>query len=414
MIQKYIICIMSHVTCFACDKQGHYASNCLDKLLKLQEIDEKKEEDTQEADELMMHEVVYLNEHKVKPANFRVEQGMENLWYLDNGASNHMSGNRLFFFKLDEGITGKVRFGDNSHIDIKGKGSICFVLKGGEKKILNNVYYIPGLRSNIVCLGQATEVGCEVRMKDDVLILFDKSGALMVKTTRSKNRLYKVTLQADAIQCLLTSVPIESSKWHARLGHVATETMKTMIHKDLVVGIPHIDVERETCVSCLLGKKTRQPFPQATSFRATQPLELVHEDLCGPITPSTPGMKRYVFVLIDDYTCYMWTILLKEKSEAFEKFRVFKELAEQETKTTVKTFRTDRGGEFISHDFRAYCDKNGINRHMTAPYSPQQNGVVEHRNRTLFEMTRSLLKHMSVPNELWGEAVRHSPYLINK
>ena len=189
-----------------------------------------------------------------------------------------------------------------------------FCLKG-DKKILNNVYYIPGLRSNIVSLGQATEVGCEVRMKDDILMLFDKAGALMVKTTRSKNRLYKVTLQADAIQCFLTSVPTESSKWHARLDHVATETMKMMIHKELVVGIPRIDVERETCVSCLLGKQTRQPFPQATSFRATQPLELVHGDLCGPITHSTPGMKRYVFVLIDDYTRYMWTILLKEKSE---------------------------------------------------------------------------------------------------
>ena len=84
---------MSHITCFACDKQGHYASNCPDKLLKLQETDEKKEVDTQEADE-----------EKVKPANFKVEQGMENLWYLDNGASNHMSGNRLFFFKLDKGL----------------------------------------------------------------------------------------------------------------------------------------------------------------------------------------------------------------------------------------------------------------------------------------------------------------------
>lgn len=74
------------------------------------------------------------------------------------------------------------------------------------------------------------------------------------------------------------------------------------------------------------------------------PLELVHGDLCGPISPPTPGKKRYVFVLIDDCTRYMWTILLKEKSEALEKFKVFKGLAEQETKTTVKTFRTDGGG----------------------------------------------------------------------
>ena len=380
----------------------------------MQETTEKKEEETEEADALMMHELVYLNEQKVKPSVFEDEQGMENLWYLDNGASNHMSGNRRFFYKLDEDITGKVRFGDDSRIDIKGKGSIKFILSGGEKKVLSNVYYIPGLRSNIVSLGQATEAGCEVRMKDNTLMLFDRSGELMVRTTRSRNRLYKVILQADIVQCLLIPSSSESATWHARLGHVNTETMRMMINKELVIGIPRITIEKETCVSCLLGKQTRQPFPQATLHRATQPLELVHGDLCGPITPPTPGGERYVFVLIDDSSRYMWTVLLKEKSEAFEKFKSFQTLAEQETKGVIRTFRTDRGGEFMSHEFRSYCDKRGINRHTTAPYSPQQNGVVERRNRTLLEMTRSMLKHMSMPNELCGEAVRHATYLINR
>ena len=104
----------SHITCFGCDKLGHYASEFPDKLLKLQETVEKKDKDTQEADKLMMHEVVYLNEQKVRPTIFETEQNMENLWYLDNGASNHMSRNRLFFYKLDEDVTGKVRFGDDT------------------------------------------------------------------------------------------------------------------------------------------------------------------------------------------------------------------------------------------------------------------------------------------------------------
>lgn len=162
------------------------------------------------------------------------------------------------------------------------------------------------------------------------------------------------------------------------------------------------------------GKAIQETIPTATTFRASTPLELVHGDLCGPISPVTPGQKRYVFVLIDDHTRYMWTVLLKEKSEAFEKFKVFKTLTEQETQCTIKMFRTDRGGEFTSQEFQAYCDANGIKRHLTAPYSPQQNGVVERRNRTLMEMTRSILKHMHVPKVLWGEAVRHSTYLINR
>lgn len=72
----------------------------------------------------------------------------------------------------------------------------------------------------------------------------------MIKTTGSKNRLYKVNMQADIIECLQITSSTESSKWHARLGHVNTETMKTMISKELVVGIPDITIMKETCVFC--------------------------------------------------------------------------------------------------------------------------------------------------------------------
>ena len=76
--------------------------------------------------------------------------------------------------------------------------------------------------------------------------------------------------------------------------------------------------------------------------------------------------------------------------------------------------RTNRGGEFVSNEFQSYCETNGITRQLTAPYSPQQNGVVERRNRTLLGMTRSILNHMHLPNYLWGEAVRHVTYIINR
>ena len=140
----------------------------------------------------------------------------------------------------------------------------------------------------------------------------------------------------------------------------------------------------------------------------------MHSDLCGPISPSTASRSRYIFVIIDDHSRYMWSILLKGKGEAFEKFRKFKAIVELETKAKIKCFRTDRGGEFTSTAFNGFCEESGIVRQLTAPHSPQQNGVVERRNRTLMEMTRSLLKHMSLPNHLWGEAVRHATYLINR
>ncbi|CAA0357000.1 unnamed protein product [Arabidopsis thaliana] len=405
---------LTNVTCFRCDKTGHFASQCPDRLLKLQEAQEAETKSTQDADELMMHEVVFLNENHCVPSKFETNLEGEEFWYLDNGASNHMTGDRRYFNQLDESVTGKFRFGDDSRIDIKGKGTITFTDTEGRSRVMSDVYFIPDLRSNIISLGQATESGCDIRLKGEHLRMFDRDGKLLVQAERSKNRLYKVHMGLKNRTSLLLTTISETCRWHARLGHINFATMKSMIDKEIVQGVPTITLQKEICGSCLLGKQTRHMFPQATSFRATKKLELIHGDLCGPITPSTSAGNRYIFVLIDDFSRYMWTILLKEKGDAFLKFRNFKALVEKECETRIQTFRTDRGGEFCSHEFNLFCEEAGIKRHLAAPYTPQQNGVVERRNRTLMEMTRSILKHMRMPNYLWGEAIRHSTYLLNR
>lgn len=184
----------SRIMCFRCDKLGHYASTCPDRLLTLQEAQEQDKDDTQHADELMMHEVVYLNEDKVVPSKFETHDDQENMWYLDNGASNHMTGVRRYFNIINESITGKVKFGDDSRIDIKGKGSIEFVDMNGEHRVMYDVYYILDLKSNIISLGQATEAGCDIRLRGDCLTMHDRDGKLLCNATRSPNRLYKVRM----------------------------------------------------------------------------------------------------------------------------------------------------------------------------------------------------------------------------
>ena len=135
--------------------------------------------------------------------------------------------------------------------------------------------------------------------------MHDQHGRLLVKANRSKNRLYKVWMGIkDSSQLHLSEIS-ESNRWHARLEHVNTATMRIMIQKELVSGVSNVNVIKDVCSSCLLGKHTRKMFPQATTYRATRPLELIHGDLCGPITPGMMGGNRYIIVVIDDHTRYM-------------------------------------------------------------------------------------------------------------
>ncbi|XP_076956879.1 uncharacterized protein LOC143632192 [Bidens hawaiensis] len=243
--------------------------------------------------------MVHLNEERLRPDRYENDTKMEDVWYLDNGASNHMTGNRGFFLELNERITGKVRFGDGSCVEIKGNGRY-----------------------------------------------FSK-----------KNQVNK-----DGF-----------SHWN--------NFVKATTFKSLASYNPDWCYNRAVCSvdGCLL-------LLGAVYIKDSKKLEQ------GQINMGAPcHLER-----LANTTRYMWIIFLKEKSDAFDMFKKFKALVEKETEKIIKTLRTDRGGEFTSHEFGDFCEANGVIRPLTAPYTPQQNGMVEHRNQTLMEMTRSIMKALQV------------------
>ena len=415
----------TRVRCFNCFLYGHFASECRKPKRnrdQKQEANLTKIEDDEPAlllakCEREESELLLLDESEVTP---RLAAGDEakifesNLWYLDNGASNHMTGQRSKFNVLDESITGRVKFGDGSTVEIKGKGSISMRCKDGQNRTLNEVYFIPNLHNNIISIGQLSEEGNKVVIRGEYLWVYDKKEKLLMKVKRSQNRLYKLIIESEIPKCLLSKTDEVSKLWHARLGHVNYQALSMMYKEGMVRGLPHVVQPTDVCTGCLMSKQTRKHVPTRSNFAASKVLELVHGDLCGPITPSTASGKRYIFLLVDDYSRVMWVYLLKSKGEAFTAFKNFRALVEDGVERKIKTFRTDRGGEFMSAEFINYCEESGIMRHFTVPYTPQQNGVVERRNRTLMEMARSYLKEMKLPGMMWGEAVRHSIYVLNR
>lgn len=307
-----------------------------------------------------------------------------------------------------------MKFGDGSTVKIQGKGTVMFKCKNGENRVFREVYFIPTLRNNIISLGQLSEEGSKVVLKGEYLWVYDEAGRLLIKVKRSNNRLYKIILEESRDMCLLSKVEEESWLWHVRLGHVNFKAMNMMSKEGMVTGVPKLMSPGSNCEGCLMGKQVRKAFSGQASFNAKQVLELIHGDICGPLEPATPAGNRYFFLLVDDFSRKMWVYMLKTKGEAFEAFKKFKVMVENKMEHKIKTFRTDRGGKFCSSVFNEFYEKSGITRHYTAPYTPQQNGVVERRNRTVVAMARSILKGMNMPLYLWGEAVRHSIYLLNR
>ena len=164
----------------------------------------------------------------------------------------------------------------------------------------------------------------------------------------------------------------------------------------------------------MITKQARLPFPRQSTYRAEKPLELLHADICGPISPCTLAGNKYFLLIVDNSTRWMWLYMLEAKSDAFEAFKKFKFLMENKTEYKIRRFRRIEVVSSYLQSSLNFAKKKGIERHLTAPYSPQQNGIVECRNRTVMAMTRSLLKSMHVPAKFWGEAVRHAVYLLNR
>ncbi|GJW55433.1 retrovirus-related pol polyprotein from transposon TNT 1-94 [Tanacetum coccineum] len=207
--------------------------------------------------------------------------------------------------------------------------------------------------------------------------------------------------------CLLTKASSTKSwLWHRRLNHLNFGTLNELTRKNLVRGLPMLKYDKDhLCPSCQLGKSKKASHPLKTENTNTEVLHTLHMDLYGPMRTESINGKKYVLVIVDDYTRFGWVRFLRTKDETPQVIEKFIVKTQRALNATVRFVRTDNGTEFVNKTLDGWFESVGISHETSVPRSPQQNGVVERRNRTLMEAARTMLIFSKAPMFLWAEAM---------
>ncbi|GJT07560.1 retrovirus-related pol polyprotein from transposon TNT 1-94 [Tanacetum coccineum] len=312
---------------------------------------------------------------------------------IDSGCSRHMTGNMSYLTYYEEIDGGYVAFGGNPKGGkITGKGTI----KTGNLDF-ENVYFVRELKFNLFSVSQMCDKKNSVLFNDTECIvlspnfkLIDESQVLL--RVPRKNNMYSVDLKnivpKGGLTCLFAKATSDESKlWHRRLGHLNFKTMNKLVKGNLVRGLPSKLFENDqTCVACQKGKQHRASCKSKTENSISLPLHLLHMYLFGPTFVKSLMKKIYCLVVTDDYSRFTW----------------------------VKVIRYDNGTEFKNREMNQFCEMKCILRQFSVARTPQQNGVVEMRNRTLIEAARTMLVDFMFPTTFWAEAVNSTCYVQNR
>ncbi|GJS66991.1 retrovirus-related pol polyprotein from transposon TNT 1-94 [Tanacetum coccineum] len=324
-----------------------------------------------------------------------------------------MTGDRSRLKNFVKKFIGTVKFRNDHFGAIMGYGDYVI----GES-VISRVYYVEGLGHNLFFVGQFCDSDLEVAFRKHSCYVRDTDGVELIKGSRGSN-LYTILIE-DMMKsspiCLLSKASKNKSwLWHRRLNHLNFGTINDLARKDLVRGLPRLKFEKDhLCSACQLGKSKKHTHKPKTENTNLEVLNTLHMDLCGPMRVQTINGKKYILVIVDDYSRFTWVKFLRSKDETPEVVIKFMKQIQVGLNKTIRNIRTDNGTEFVNKDLTDYYERVGIFHQKTVPRTPQQNGVVERRNRTLVEAARTMLIFSKAPMFLWAEAVATACYTQNR
>lgn len=396
--------------CHRCGKEGHIKPKC--PQFKKEKKKQPKDLSKKDEDKLLL------------ATSFAVGSFDKNSWYIDSGCTTHMSMRRDWFSKCSDHESKEIVIANNQKLHSKGAGNVKVNLKNNSERIITDVIYVPGIAANLLSVNKMTEKGLIVVFDKEKCYIYNKSDCKIQgrsKVSASKiNGIYRLDqpntssekLNEESTAMLTTMV--SKNIWHKRLAHLSQKNM-SKLRKGLATGINFLEDDKlEDCIPCIQGKQKRNSFPTGNIKRAKEKLELIHSDLCGPMSEVTWGGARYLLMFTDDHSRKTFGYVIKSKKQVLEKFIEFKTLVENQTNLRIKKIRTDNGLEYCNYPFENYLKKYGIIHETTVPYTPEQNGVSERMNRTIIEKARSILQDSGLNKKFWGEAVMTAIYVKNR
>ena len=284
--------------------------------------------------------------------------------------------------------------------------------------IIDSVALVDGLKHKLLSISQLYDKGNEVWFTKEAWVISDKTTRNILLTGKRKGNVHVadfISTSFEGMTCLFSkSCAEESWLWHKKLSHFNFKAMNLLVKKDLVRGLRKLEFTKDgLCDAFQKVKQRKASFKSKIESSIDEPLQLLHMHLVGPINIMSIGKKKYCLVIVDDFKRFYGTFFLHSKDEASQIIINHIKVVENGTKWRVKKIRTDNGIEFKNSSIKNFYDEKGVAHTFSALGTPQQNGVVERKNRNLIEAARTMLEESKLSTYFWDEAINTACYTQN-